>query len=51
MHPLTQHIPFDMIAGYIGALKGIKAFREDEEKYHGEIGNNRLKSGTQIVIV
>lgn len=51
MHPLTQHIPFDMVAGYIGALRGIKAFREDEEKFHSEIGKNRLKSGTQVVIV
>ena len=50
MAPLTQHIPFDMVAGYIAALKNVPTFRADDERYSSEISMNRLKSGTQIKI-
>ena len=51
MNPLAQHLPFDMVAGFIGALKDVKPFREDEEKFNTEICQNRLKSGTEIKII
>ena len=51
MNPLVQHVPFDMVAGYIGALKGVREFRADDERYDTELGNNRLKSGTEIVVL
>ena len=51
MAPLTEHIPFDMVAGYIAALKGIPSFRADDERYSSEISTQRLKSGTEIVII
>ncbi|MBR5340394.1 MAG: SIS domain-containing protein [Erysipelotrichaceae bacterium] len=51
MHPFMQHIPFDLVAGYIGELKGVKSFRQDDPKYNTDICNNRLKSGTEIKII
>lgn len=51
MNPLVQHIPFDLVAGYIAELKGIKAFREDDPNFADEAFNHRLKDGTQIVII
>ena len=51
MNPLTQHIPFDMVAGYIAALKGAVSFRKNDERYGSELGSQRLKDGTKIVIV
>ncbi len=51
MNPLIQHIPFDFVAGYIAALKGETGFRADDERYNSDLAKNRLKSGTQIVII
>ena len=28
-----QHLPFDFVAGYIGALMGVAGFREDDPKW------------------
>ena len=50
MNPLVQHIPFDMVAGYIAAIKGIPSFRRDDERYSSDLSKSRLKDGTQIVI-
>jgi hypothetical protein len=47
MNPLMQHIPLDMIAGYIAELKGVMAFRQDDERYT-KMGDQR---GSQIVII
>ena len=33
MAPLMQHLPFDFVAGYIGALMGVAGFREDDPKW------------------
>ena len=51
MNPLVQHLPFDMVAGYIGAMKGGVAYRGDDERYSSEICSQRLKEGTEIVII
>ncbi len=51
MNPLIQHIPFDFVAGYIAALKGETGFRADDGRYNSDLAKNRLKSGTQIVII
>ena len=51
MNPLIQHIPFDFVAGYIAALKGETGFRADDERYNSDLAKNRLKSGTQILII
>ena len=51
MLPLVQHIPFYMVAGYIGEMKGETAYRNDDPRYNNEIGKNRIKSGTEIVII
>lgn len=51
LNPLGQHLPFDMVAGYIGALKDVKEFRADEEKFNNEYCNERLRSKTKIVII
>ena len=51
MNPLTQHIPFDLVSGYIGAIKGISAFRENDENFADDMYKHRLKDGTEIVIV
>ena len=51
MNPLVQHLPFDMVAGYIGAMKGGVAYRGDDERYNSEICTQRLKEGTEIVII
>ena len=51
MSPLTEHIPFDFVAGYIAALKGEAGFRADDERYSSDLSKERLKSGTQIVII
>ncbi|MBQ6334290.1 MAG: SIS domain-containing protein [Erysipelotrichaceae bacterium] len=47
MAPLVQHIPLDLLAGYIGQLKGIEPFRQDDERYVN-MGDQR---GSSIVIV
>lgn len=51
MNPLAQHLPFDLVAGYIAELKGIKAFREGEATFDNDVCKNRLKSGTEIVVL
>ena len=51
MNPLAQHLPFDLVAGYIAELKGIKAFREGEEVFDNDVCKNRLKSGTEVVVL
>ena len=51
MNPLVQHIPFDMVAGYIAAIKGIPSFRSDDERYSSDLSKSRLKDGTEIVII
>ena len=50
MNPLCQHIPFDLIAGYIEELKGEASFRIGNDRFDNEIGNRRLKD-TEIVII
>lgn len=47
MQPLVQHIPFDMIAGYIAEIKGIPNFRKDDERY-AAMGDQR--SGEIVVL-
>ncbi len=49
--PLIQHIPFDLVAGYIAAMRGETAFRMDDDAYATPLGANRLNSGTEIRIV
>ena len=51
MNPLVQHIPFDLVAGYIAELKGIKSFREGDPNFADEAYQQRLKDGTEIVII
>ena len=52
LNPLAQHIPFDLVAGYIAELKGIKSFRQDDENFADDVYNHRLKEdGTKIVII
>lgn len=51
LNPLLQHLPFDLVAGYIAAFKGESAFREGVEKFQTPLGMNRLKNGTAIKIV
>ena len=45
MAPLLQHIPFDFVAGYIGALKGVETFRKDVAIFNhvNETRPNRIK--------
>ena len=47
MAPLYEHLPLDMIAGYIAKLKGVKEFRADMEKYNS-IGDQR---NSEIVVL
>lgn len=51
MNPLLQHIPFDLVAGYIAGMKGEKAFRDGSPAFSTPLGQNRLKDGTEIKIV
>ena len=51
LNPLLQHIPFDMVAGYIAAMKDGKAFREGDPRFDVPELNQRLKEGTRIEIV
>ncbi len=49
--PLMQHVPFNLVSGYIAAMKGETAFREGVPEFDDEILNARLKAGTEIKIV
>lgn len=49
--PLLQHTPFNLVAGYIAALKGESAFRVGIEEFETPLGQNRLNKGTEIKIV
>ena len=51
MNPLVQHIPFDMVSGYIATFKGGVAYRGDDERYNEPPCSNRLKDGTEIVVL
>lgn len=51
LNPFMEHVPFDLVAGYIAQLKGIKNFREDEDKFNTQLFKDRLKSGTEITII
>lgn len=49
--PLLQHTPFNLVAGYIAALKGEAPFRMGMEAFATPLGQNRLNKGTEIKIV
>lgn len=51
LNPLLQHIPFSLVAGYIAGLRGEPAFREGIAAFETPLGQNRLKSGTEIKII
>ena len=51
LNPLLQHLPFDLVSGYIAAMKGETAFRDGIEAFQTPLGQNRLKNGTEITIV
>ncbi len=51
MNPLVQHIPFDLVSGYIAAFKGETAFRAGVAEFADEFLTARLKGGTKIDIV
>jgi len=47
--PLAQHVPFDLLAGYLAKLKGVAMFRRDLPELF-QPGNNKLRN-SQIDIV
>lgn len=51
LNPLLQHIPFSLVSGYIAAMKGVESFRSDIPAFQTEMGQNRLKYGTEITIL
>ncbi len=52
--PLMQHLPFDLVAGYIAGMKGITFFRRDEPAFlkvkNTPYGDGRIR-GSQIEII
>ncbi len=51
MNPLVQHVPFDLVAGYVSAMRGEQPFRGDMPAFADPSLQARLKDGTKIKIV
>lgn len=50
--PIMQHLPADILCGYVGALKHQEGYRKNlPEVFGGDTWQNRLKTGTEIKVL
>lgn len=51
MSPMLEHLPFDIIAGYMGEMKGEPSFRAGDSGFDTYEARDCVKNGTKIVII
>jgi hypothetical protein len=51
MVPLCNPAPFDLVSGYIAAMKGDESYRDDMPEFHAPEMETRIKGGTEIVVL